>query len=247
MPIGLLIPGARTNILARLFGQQRRGDRGDGVANIPHSFVGQHIHVFDRVAKAPVVDKIRAGNGRQHAGDLERWRNIHGHNPGVGQGAAQGARSQHAGAHRQIGPGERLHGGEDLGEVDQVFLLDLDDAQPLGGELVEQGLDQGRLARAAGAPEQGVVGRQTGEKLACIVNHDLLLLLDAEQFVEGVIEAIRSVPLADLAAEVNGRRGSRTGRNGVAASKRARATETDAASLLLEPRRSLNRSTAPPT
>ncbi len=75
-------------------------------------------------------------------------------------------------------------GGEDLGDVDEILLLHLDDAQSLVGELIEQRLDQRRLAGAARTPHQGVVRRQPGDELAGVAHQGLLLLLDAEQFVE---------------------------------------------------------------
>lgn len=43
--------------------------------------------------------------------------------------------------------GPRSDQVDDLGQVDEITLVDLDDAQALVGKFVEQGLDQRRLAR----------------------------------------------------------------------------------------------------
>ena len=55
---------------------------------------------------------------------------------------------------------------DDVGQVDEILLLDLDQAQALRRVLVEQRLDQRRLAGAARAGQQHVVRGQSRDELA---------------------------------------------------------------------------------
>jgi hypothetical protein len=73
---------------------------------------------------------------------------------------------------------------DDVRQIGQVALLDLDDAQALRRVLVEQGLDQRRLARAAGAGEQHIVGRQAGDEMTRIGVDPRLLFIDVLQVAE---------------------------------------------------------------
>ena len=71
--------------------------------------------------------------------------------------------------------------GHEVGEVrqiDQVALVDFDEAQALSGELVQAGLDQRALAGAARAGQQHVVGGLALHELARVAQQALLLRLD---------------------------------------------------------------------
>ena len=65
-----------------------------------------------------------------------------------------------------------------------TVLVDLDHPQTLCRVAIEQGPDQRRLAGPPGSPEQHVVGRVAGDKLAGVVLDGFLLFVDAEQIVE---------------------------------------------------------------
>jgi hypothetical protein len=69
----------------------------------------------------------------------------------------------------------------DLGQVDQVVLLDFDQAQALLVVLVEQTLDDGRLAGAARARQQHVVGGPALEELPRVLLDLVDLRADALQ------------------------------------------------------------------
>ncbi len=65
-----------------------------------------------------------------------------------------------------------------------MLLLDLDQAQSLIDKGVEHRLDQGGLSGAAGAPEQGVVGRSAAHELPGVAHDFGLLGIHAQQVVE---------------------------------------------------------------
>uniref|UniRef100_A0A1I8ALD0 Secreted protein n=1 Tax=Steinernema glaseri TaxID=37863 RepID=A0A1I8ALD0_9BILA len=66
-------------------------------------------------------------------------------------------------------------------QVRQVVTLDLDQAQPLWGVLCQQGTHQRRLAGAARAPQQRVVGRHAIDELAGIAAQLFTLPVDTDQ------------------------------------------------------------------
>nr|ART38816.1 G335 [uncultured bacterium] len=80
-------------------------------------------------------------------------------------------------------------GGRDVRQVDQVVLVDLDQAQAGGGVARQQRLDQRGFSRAAAAPQQRVVGRCTGQELARVAIQRRLGAVDALQVVQ--IQALR--------------------------------------------------------
>ena len=73
---------------------------------------------------------------------------------------------------------------DDVGQIDQVTLIHLDQAQTLVAVLGQHRFDQRRLAGAAGTREQHVVGGQAGEKLARVGIDHTLVLVDRNQIVE---------------------------------------------------------------
>ena len=81
---------------------------------------------------------------------------------------------------------------DDVGQVDQVGLVDLDQAQPLRRELVQAGLDQRALAGAARARQQHVVGRRAGDELLGVAHDPLLLRLDVLQVARRIVRTWRT-------------------------------------------------------
>lgn len=74
-------------------------------------------------------------------------------------------------------------------QVGQVVALDLDQAQALACVLSQQRAHQRRLAGAARAPQQGVVGWQAIDELVGVAAQLLALLVDADQVGQADIEA----------------------------------------------------------
>ncbi len=111
-------------------------------------------------------------------------------------------------------PGHHI---DDVGQVDQVGLVDLDEPQALDGVGIEAGLDQRRLAGAASAREQHVVGRQALHEMFGVALDALLLRLhflqigqrDAGHVAHGLQQAVAIAALA--VAEGVGRRPVRLG------------------------------------
>ncbi|MNN15065.1 hypothetical protein D3C81_1281610 [compost metagenome] len=73
---------------------------------------------------------------------------------------------------------------DDIAEVAQVILVDLHQPQPVLDEGIQAGLDQRRLAGAARAGQQHVVGRQPVHELARVGDDGILLALDVLQVVQ---------------------------------------------------------------
>ena len=73
---------------------------------------------------------------------------------------------------------------DDVRQVHQVGLVHLDQAQALAGVLVQAGLDQRRLAGAARAGQQHVVGGQALHELQGVALDLLLLRLDLLQVAQ---------------------------------------------------------------
>ncbi len=78
-------------------------------------------------------------------------------------------------------PGDQV---DDIGQIGQVALVDLDQAQALRRILVQASLDQRRLAGAAGAGQQHVVGRPALHELLRILLYLLLLRRDIVQIIQ---------------------------------------------------------------
>ena len=76
------------------------------------------------------------------------------------------------------------HQLDDIGQIDQIGLVDLDQAQTPGRISVQTGFDQRRLAGAARAGQQDIVGRSAGHKLAGIALDQALGIVDVVQIVE---------------------------------------------------------------
>ena len=78
---------------------------------------------------------------------------------------------------------------DDARQVGQLVALDLDQPQPIRGIFGQQRTHQRRLAGAARAPQQRMVGRQPGDELAGVAPQLLALAVDAEQIVQLQIQA----------------------------------------------------------
>ena len=85
-------------------------------------------------------------------------------------------------------PGDEI---DDVREIDEVLLVDLDQAQALAVEAVEERLDERALAGAARAGEQHVVGRPAGDELAGVALDQRLLPVDALQVGEPDLVRVR--------------------------------------------------------
>jgi hypothetical protein len=72
----------------------------------------------------------------------------------------------------------------DIGQVDEIVLVDLDQPQALRRVLDEHRLDQRRLAGAARAGEQHVVRRKARDELTRVGIDRLFLRIDRDQLVE---------------------------------------------------------------
>src|SRR5262245_59449556 len=69
-------------------------------------------------------------------------------------------------------------------EVDEVLLVDLDDAEPAAAEAREEPAHRGRLARPALPEEEHVVGREPAHELLDILDQPCYRALDADEIVE---------------------------------------------------------------
>ena len=105
--------------------------------------------------------------------------------------------------------GPSAHHLDDLGQVDEIGLVDLDQAQALRAVLIEQGLDQGRLPGAAGTGQEHVVGAPSGQELARVAIDARLLLVNILQILKA--DAVphahrreRCTPMSALPAESHG-------------------------------------------
>ena len=76
------------------------------------------------------------------------------------------------------------HHIDDVGQVGEIGLVDFDQAQALRRVFVQAGLDQRRLAGAAGARQQHVVGRPALDELQGIALDLFLLRLDFLEVVQ---------------------------------------------------------------
>ena len=73
------------------------------------------------------------------------------------------------------------HQVDDIGQIDKVGLVDLDEAQPAAAQLVEAGLDERALARAARTRQQHVVRAVPLHELQRVAQQAFLLRLDLAQ------------------------------------------------------------------
>ena len=73
------------------------------------------------------------------------------------------------------------HQVDDVGQIDEVGLVDLDEAQPAAAQLVEAGLDERALARAARTRQQHVVRAVPLHELQRVAQQAFLLRLDLAQ------------------------------------------------------------------
>ena len=72
----------------------------------------------------------------------------------------------------------------DVRQVVQVILVHLDHAQAPGCKLVQQGLDDGRLASAATAPQQHMVTGLARQKAFGVLDDFLFLGIDTKQVIQ---------------------------------------------------------------
>ncbi len=80
--------------------------------------------------------------------------------------------------------GARVNQFDDVRQVGQVTLFDLDQAQAARGVLVQQRLDQRRLAGAPRARQQHIVGRQALDELPGVALDQRFLVVDAPQVAQ---------------------------------------------------------------
>jgi hypothetical protein len=72
----------------------------------------------------------------------------------------------------------------DIGQIDEIALVDLDQTQTLARVLVEHRLHERRLAGAARTRQQHVVRRKARQELPRVLVDRALLLVDRDQVVE---------------------------------------------------------------
>ena len=142
---------------------------GVGVAEVVLHVLGQQV--------APVAGRIdqHVGRGRGHRAVEDRLERL------VARLALVEAQVV-AEDDELLGP--LRHHLDDVGQVGQLGLVDLDQAQPLRRIGVQAGADQRGLAGAAGAGQQHVVGRLALDELARVALDLFLLDVDFLQRIE---------------------------------------------------------------